>query len=193
MCLVCSMMQQDLFAIAPAPVPLLRTVTKPIIQLSGMPALLDQLAAVSERPRYAFMVLTLIAKASAGTGRAGPYVHEGDERVPVREWLCDALVPMARRDPRRIALTASIRDELVCAGQLPDDEDEAERIIRAEVRDRVRRSGKTQVSRAVSELVRAGLLKRHYQGWCVDHVNRGAQREAVYTLLPETRAALSAI
>lgn len=192
MCLVCSMMQQDLFAVPPSATPQ-QMVMKPAAAPAGMPALLDQLSAVSTRPRYAFMVLTLIAKASAGTGRAGPYVREGDDRVPVREWLCDALVPMARRDPRRIALTANVREELERAAQLPADVGEAERVVQAEVRDRVRRSGKTQVSRAVSELVRAGLLKRHYQGWCVDHVNRGAQREAVYTLLPETRAALSAI
>jgi hypothetical protein len=34
------------------------------------------------------------------------------------------------------------------------------------------------------------LVHRHYQGYHVDHENRGAQREAVYTLLPGVRAAL---
>jgi len=31
-------------------------------------------------------------------------------------------------------------------------------------------------------MVAAGLLRRHYQGYRVDHHNRGAQRQAVYTL-----------
>jgi hypothetical protein len=43
----------------------------------------------------------------------------------------------------------------------------------------------------VSELVRAGLVRRHYQGYRVDHVNRGAQRNAVYTIVPEVRRALA--
>jgi predicted transcriptional regulator len=60
----------------------------------------------------------------------------------------------------------------------------------AEVRERVRASGMTSISRAVSELVRAGLLKRHYQGYRVDHENRGAQRQAVYTIPPFVRGAL---
>lgn len=59
------------------------------------------------------------------------------------------------------------------------------------VRERVRQSGRCNVSRAVSDLVRAGLLQRHCQGYYVDHHNRGAQREAVYTLLPEAMRALS--
>lgn len=44
---------------------------------------------------------------------------------------------------------------------------------------------------AWSDLVKAGLLRRHYQGFRVDHPNRGAQREAVYTVLPEVRRALA--
>jgi hypothetical protein len=31
--------------------------------------------------------------------------------------------------------------------------------------------------------VNAGLLRRHYQGYRVDHRNRGGQRHAVYTLI----------
>lgn len=63
-------------------------------------------------------------------------------------------------------------------------------MIDAEVRNRVRESGRSNVSRAVSELVRAGLLTRHYQGYRVDHQNRGAQRQEVYTITPEARSAL---
>jgi hypothetical protein len=51
-------------------------------------------------------------------------------------------------------------------------------------------SGRTNVSRAVSDLVRAGLICRHYQGYRVDHSNRGAQREAVYTIVPAVQCAL---
>jgi predicted transcriptional regulator len=60
-----------------------------------------------------------------------------------------------------------------------------------EVQARILRSGRTKVSRAVSDLVRAGLLHRHYQLYRVDHPNRGAQREAVYTIAPEVRLALA--
>src|SRR3546814_1224550 len=68
------------------------------------------------------------------------------------------------------------------SGALPMDEGQATAMVEDAIREQVRASGKTNVSRAVSELVRAGLLKRHYQGYCVDHHNRGAQRQAVYVL-----------
>jgi DNA-binding MarR family transcriptional regulator len=55
---------------------------------------------------------------------------------------------------------------------------------------RVRISGKANVSRAVSELVKAGLLRRHYQGFRVDHRNRGAQRQVVYSLTTAAKAVL---
>lgn len=157
----------------------------------GLPALLKRLAGISARPRYAFMVLNLIARAAAGNGKAGPYVREGEALVPIRDWLSDALAPMAQRDPRRLALTASIRAELAAAAALPLDDAEAERVVDAEVRERVRRSARTNVSHAVSELVKAGLVERHYAGYRVDHHNRGAQRQAVYVLTAEARAAMS--
>ena len=51
------------------------------------------------------MVLSLIAKfANSNNGSAGPYVVEEDRRVPLRDWLCDSLVPMAKRDARRLAI-----------------------------------------------------------------------------------------
>jgi len=43
----------------------------------------------------------------------------------------------------------------------------------------------------VSELVRAGLVKRHYQGFRVDHHNRGAKRQAVYVVTDPVMRALS--
>jgi len=156
-----------------------------------LPALLERLSTVSVRPRYAFMVLNLIARAANGSGKAGPFIREMDMLVPVRDWLCDALTPMAHRDPRRIALTAQVHEDLAAAGALPNDPDAARRLIDNEVRERVRTSGKSNVSRAVSELVKAGLLKRHYQGYRVNHHNRGGQRHAVYTITDAARSALS--
>ncbi|MFT3965221.1 MAG: hypothetical protein QM690_05015, partial [Sphingobium sp.] len=64
--------------------------------------------------------------------------------------------------------------------------------VEEEVKLRVRASGKANLSRAVSELVAAGLLRRHYQGYRVDHHNRGAQRQAVYTLTGLARVLLPA-
>lgn len=156
-----------------------------------LPDILERLSVISERPRHAFMVLNLIAKAGGASGSAGPFLKVDGRAVPIREWLCDALAPMAHRDPRRIARAAAVRAELEAAGTLPPDPDAAERAIDDEVLTRVRRTGLTHISRAVSDLVRAGLIKRHYKGYRVDHENRGAQRHSVYTLLPDTRLALA--
>ncbi|MET0364547.1 MAG: hypothetical protein ABW169_07820 [Sphingobium sp.] len=172
--------QPDLFAGA---------VAAPTSQNLAM--LIDRIAVYSRRPRYTFMVLNLIAEAAGSSDRAGPYVNAGGLRQPIRDWLCDALLPLAHRDPRRRAIIARVRSDLAQKALLPDDAAAAEQLVEKEVREQVRRSGRCNVSTAVSDLVRAGLLRRHYQGFRVDHHNRGAQREAVYTLLPETRAALA--
>ena len=173
-------MQTDLFASAP-------TQNRSL----DLPAVLAQLATVSSRPRYAFMVLNLIARAADRSGSAGPYVHDQNRRVPVRDWLCDAMTPVAQRDPRRLALVGQVRDELAAAGALPDEADAAKSAIEDEVSARVRRSGKTAISRAVSDLVKAGLVTRYYQGHWVDHQNRGAQRQAVYSVPAEVRRAIA--
>lgn len=155
-----------------------------------LPAVLDLLAGVSPRPRYTFMVLNLIARAAGKSDSAGPYVREAGEAIPVRDWLSDALMPMAQRDSRRRAVVAQVRADLAAAGLLPVDGDAAEVLVTEEVRRRLRHSGRSNVSRAVSDLVRAGLVRRHYQGYRIDHLNRGAQREAVYTIMPAARRAL---
>lgn len=154
-------------------------------------ALLEQVAQCSTRPRYAFMLLTLIADVAGDDGSAGPLVRQGRALVTLRDWLCDALTPMGQRDPRRQALAERVRVELTRAGTLPSDPDRARAVIADEVRERVRASGKTNLSRAVSELVAAGLLRRHYQGFRVDHHNRGAQRQAVYTLIGLSRTLIA--
>ncbi|WP_093087948.1 hypothetical protein [Sphingobium sp. AP50] len=148
-------------------------------------ALLDRLAHASSRPRYAYMLLTLIAEVARSDGSAGPLVAQEGALLTLRDWLCDALTPMGGRDPRRLALTERVRLELKGQGQSPTDA-----AVEEEVKLRVRVSGKANLSRAVSELVAADLLRRHYQGFRVDHHNRGAQRHAVYTLTGLARALL---
>jgi hypothetical protein len=158
----------------------------------NLPALIERIADFSPRPRYTFMVLNLIARAAgSNSGSAGPYVIDDEVgRVPLRDWLCDSLVPMAKRDARRLIIVEEVRASLSEQNALPDDPAEAARVIDTEVRTRVRRSGRCNVSRAVSDLVRAGLVRRHYQGVRVDHHNRGAQREAVYTITDAAAGAL---
>ena len=155
-------------------------------------ALIERIADISARPRYAFMVLNLIAKAAGkNSGSAGPYVNDGDRRIALRDWLCDCLIPMAKRDARRLVIVKEVRAALIENSGLPTDPHEAAQIIDEHVRARVRHSGRCNVSRAVSDLVRAGLVRRHYQGYRVDHQNRGAQREAVYTITDAAAGALA--
>jgi hypothetical protein len=99
-------------------------------------------------------------------------------------WPDRAAYTLAPFDDRNRAVGTEQADEL------PADPTQADRVIEERVRERVRQSGRCNVSRAVSDLCRGGLLRRHYQGYRVDHQNRGAQREAVYTIMPDTLAAL---
>lgn len=157
---------------------------------SEMSTLLDCLAQASTRPRYAFMVLSLIAEAAGTNGEAGPFVRRGGQQFTLRDWLCDSLAPMGGRDPRRIALAERVKSDLVLEGRMPADPRAAAALVEREVRDRVRASGKTNLSRAVSELVGAGLLRRYYKGFAIDHENRGGQRHAVYVLQGRARCLL---
>lgn len=150
--------------------------------------ILSRLSEHSSRPRYAFMVLNLISEAAGPSGSVGPEVVRQGIPVPVRDWLSDALAPLAERDQRRRKLAARAADAL--ADEMPSDPAAAAQAVDIEIRDRVRRSGKTNVSRAVSDLVRAGLIRRHYEGWCKDHQNRGGQRQSVYTVNASALAAL---
>ncbi|WP_371433351.1 hypothetical protein [Novosphingobium sp.] len=156
-----------------------------------MASVLDLLAEASSRPRYAFMVLNLIADVADAEGKAGPFVERDGVPVTLRDWLSDALTPMGGRDPRRMALTSRVRDELARAGRLPVDPAMARDRINAEVCERVRASAKTNLSRAVSELVKAGLLHRHYAGYRLDHHNRGGQRHVVYTIVGRARCLMA--
>ncbi|KKW91423.1 hypothetical protein YP76_13460 [Sphingobium chungbukense] len=159
--------------------------------LTSLAELVDRISAISRRPRYALLVLDLIARQAGTDGRVGPHVPTDQGRVAVRDWLCSALSPLAKRDCRRLALIEAVRSEVTSkAGEAADPHD-LEREIDAQLQARITRSGRTSVSRAVSDLVKAGLLRRHYQGYRVDHPNRGAQREAVYTITEEARRILS--
>ncbi len=94
-------------------------------------------------------------------------------------------MPIAHNNSRRAAVIDRVRSDLLAHGSMPADADQAETLVRETVEERLRRSALTNVSRAVSELVRAGLVRRHYQGYRVDHHNRGAQRQAVYIVTDE--------
>lgn len=156
-----------------------------------MAALLDCLAQSSSRPRYAFMVFSLIAEVTKPSGEAGPFVQRSGETLTLRDYLSESLMPMGARDPRRLAITAKVRSDLIRKKHLPCNETEAAELIEREVRQRVRASGKTNLSRAVSELVKAGLLRRYYKGFLVDHENRGGQRHAVYILQGRARCLIA--
>jgi hypothetical protein len=179
LCLVCSTMKHD--AITP----------NASDEALDMLQILERVGQVSARPRYTMLVLDLIARIAGEQGKAGPWIRDGDNLVPVREWLCDALAPMAARNRKRLALVEQVRHELAASGRLPDDDAKAAELVDHEVRERARASGLTAVSRAVTELVKARLISRHYQGYRVDHENRGAQRHAVYSVPASVRAALT--
>ena len=177
--------QADLFEhVQQAP----RTVPLPTVAL---PDLVKRVSQVSRRPRYVLLILNMIAKAAGENGSFGPYVRSDNDHVPVRDWLCQAMAPLAARDCRRTAMVEAVRSELKAKAFDWENAEDLSQQQDEEIRARILRSGRTNVSRAVSDLVRAGLLQRHYQGYRVDHPNRGAQREAVYTIAPEVRRALS--
>jgi hypothetical protein len=146
------------------------------------PAVIERITELSARPRYTLLLLNLIARVADAKGSAGPYVLENGQRVGIRDWLAEAMSPLAQRDHRRLALVDRVAADLARRGLLPANDAEAKLAIDREVRERILQSGRCSVSRSVSDLVRAGLMRRWYQGFRVDHHNRGAQREAVYEL-----------
>ena len=129
------------------------------------------------------MLLKLIAQVADPDGSAGPWIVRDGKKIPLRDWLCDALAPLAVRETRRSALVQRLQEH----GKLPVDQAQCAAVIEQAAMSRARISGKSNLSRAVSELVGAGLLRRHYEGYRVDHLNRGGQRHAVYTLVGAAR------
>lgn len=151
--------------------------------------ILHRLADHSRRPRYAFLVLNLISEVADDRGEAGPFIAHGPARVPIREWLCEQLMPMSERPDRRDRMRNDVRTALtgasIGAGREVDEDK-----LESAVHERAMKAGKTNISRAVTDLVRAGLVRRHYAGWRKDHANRGAGRHAVYVVEPDTLSAL---
>ncbi|MBY9063371.1 hypothetical protein K7957_10570 [Sphingomonas yunnanensis] len=146
---------------------------------------------VSARPCFAFIVLELIAGASEKDGSIGPIVIQDDEAVPVRDWLCDAVTTISGREPVRLAMMVAVRRAFGDRSDASTDPSAAQKLVEAEVRDRLRRSGRANISRAVSDLVRAGFVRRQNEGYAFNHHNRGALRQAVYQITETARMALA--
>lgn len=161
-------------------------------QIASVGGIYAVLAEISSRPRYAFLVLQLVSEIADGRGQAGPFVVNprmagagmsgNQEPVLLRDWLCIQLLPMSEQPARRAALrarvAASLKDELT--GNPMIDEQRLD----AAVEEQVLAVGRANVSRAISDLVRAGLVSRHYAGYATNHQNRGGGRHAVYVVKP---------
>lgn len=148
--------------------------------------ILRKLAETTQRPRFAFMLLGLMSEAADQRGQVGPVI--GQANATVRDWLAASVVPMTSHHRRRQALLVKMRIELAAA--LPEDAEQAETILMAKLEERAINAAKTNISRAMTELERAGFIRRHYAGYRTNHAHRGGGRHAVYTLDAETVAAL---
>ncbi len=156
--------------------------------ISGVGAIFKALTQTSARPRYAFLVLQLVAEAANAQGRAGPLVPAGDARILLRDWLCTQLMPMSEQRARRAGLRARITEGL--ADRLTGDADYDQMLIDGAVDEQALAVGRSNISRAISDLVRAGFVRRHYAGYATNHENRGGGRHAVYVVEPDILAAL---
>lgn len=148
--------------------------------------ILHILAEQSKRPRFAFMLLGLMSELADLEGRVGPFV--GETGVPVRDWLATTLVPMTAHHRRRQGLLTRMRAEL--AESLPPDPQMAEAQLAERLQERALAAAKSNISRAMTELEKAGFIERYYAGYRTNHPHRGGRRTAVYKLRPETVAAL---
>jgi len=151
-------------------------------KIRSIGGILAVLAKASSRPRYAFLVLQLVAEAADGRGQAGPYVNRGGEAAFLRDWLCRQLLPLSEQNGRRAALRARVAASM--ASCLTGDEARDAARIDGAVQEQVEAAGRANVSRAISDLVRAGLVTRHYAGYATNHENRGGRRHAVYVVSP---------
>ena len=156
---------------------------------SGIGSIYATLAKLSARPRYAFLVLQLVTEAADSRGRAGPMVRDGSNTpLYLRDWLCTQLLPLSERDDRRSALRARVVTTL--GDRLTGHAEADEAVIAEAVEEQVLAAGRTNISRAISDLVKAGFLSRHYAGYATNHANRGGGRHAVYVVEPQILAAL---
>ena len=151
-------------------------------QISGIGDIYGILARASRRPRYAFLVLQLVAEVADGRGQAGPRVMINRQPQLLRDWLCSQLLPLSEQVARRSALRDRVAVTL--ADRLTGDPDiDAARLDHA-VEEQVHAAIGANVSRAISDLVRAGLMTRFYAGYAANHANRGGGRHAVYVVKP---------
>lgn len=150
--------------------------------------ILARLAEVSKRPRQAFVVLNLISEVAGPDGRAGPWIEANGTSIPIRDWLGLQLLPLMDRSPARQQLRHRLRAAM--EHDMAASPEDAEQLVERAVQDRALKTNKTIISRAVTDLEAAGLVTRRYEGYLRPHVNRGAQRHAVYIITAETRAAL---
>lgn len=156
---------------------------------SGIGSIYATLAKVSARPRYAFLVLQLVTEATDAKGRAGPLVRDGSNHpLYLRDWLCTQLLPLSERDDRRLALRARVVKAL--GARLTGNLEADEAVIAEAVEEQVLAAGRSNISRAISDLVKAGFLSRHYAGYATSHANRGGGRHAVYVVEPQILSAL---
>ena len=160
-------------------------------QISGVGAIYAALAAASSRPRYAFLVLQLVAEAADDAGRAGPYVGVGNSRMLLRDWLCTQLFPMSEQTLRR----AGLRERVIASlqGQLTGDAAADAARIDLAVEEQALAVGRANISRAISDLVRSGFVTRHYAGYATNHENRGGGRHAVYVVPPGVLSSLGKV
>lgn len=95
------MTQGDLFSASAAIPP---QISSQLPLTEGLPSIIDVIAQVSTRPRYAFMVLNLIARAAGQGGRAGPYVVQQGRAVRLAGTASDDVIVnilARRREPPR--------------------------------------------------------------------------------------------
>lgn len=151
--------------------------------------ILDQLAQASRRPRYAFMVLNLLAEQANREGKAGPFVMVHGNLLPLRDWIGMRMAIMSgRTKSRRQALERRVREEL--KDRLPEDLFHAADMIDAAIDDRIRTAGADNFSRVLSELEHCGFVRRFYQGRFTNHENRGGLRNLACVIDREALAAL---
>ena len=149
-------------------------------QITGVGGIYAVLAEVSSRPRYAFLVLQLVTEAADGRGQAGPFVCRDSRPTLLRDWLCTQLLPMSEQNGRRAALRARVAASL--ENELTGDDARDAALIDLAVEEQVLAVGRANVSRAISDLARGGLVTRHYAGYATNHRNRGGGRHAVYVV-----------
>lgn len=148
--------------------------------------ILERLHEVSGRPRFAFQVLSLLSEAADRRGQAGPYVVADGQEIPIREWLGHQVSKTSRKHYRRYAMRARICEALSVNEKVEETDAQVDRLVGA----RATVAGGANVSRAVTDLEKCGLVRRYYKGEHIDHVRKGGRRHAVYVVMPEAMAAL---